>query len=112
MQHARDHGAVFGGNQLRTPIGVADGVGFFEHQVLPSLEARDRHGEGKAQQKRQEAEQGGLQRENVGLGGFVGRLAQPASQAVAQLDDGEEDDEHDEKQIDLVKFPEHAVSLD
>ncbi|MNV49954.1 hypothetical protein D3C71_1419310 [compost metagenome] len=108
MQQVRDHGAVLDRDQLRTPVSIADGVGFFQHQVLARFEARDRHGEGKAQQQGQQAQQGGLQRGNMRLGRVVGRLAQPAAKPEAQLDDRQEDDESDEEEIALVQIPEHA----
>src|SRR5690606_29605767 len=65
--------------------------------------------EGEAQKQRQQAEQGGLQSADVGLGRFIGSLAVPAAQAEAELDDRQEDDDADEEDMGLVDFPQHVV---
>jgi len=106
FRHLRPRGRR---NQLRTPVSVAHRVGFFQHQVLARLEARDRHRKGKAQQQGQQAEQGGLQRRDVRAVRFIAGFALAQAQPEAELDDGQENDDADEEEIRLVEIPEHGA---
>ncbi|KAG1252639.1 hypothetical protein G6F65_017830 [Rhizopus arrhizus] len=47
---------------------------------------------------------------DVRLVGFVGRPALRAAQAKAELDDAQEDQDADEKQVGFVEIPEHGAS--
>ena len=60
-------------------------VGFLHDELLALIEPVDGHGEGKAQQQRQQGQQGPFDRGHVSVGLGADPLCEPAPVAVAQL---------------------------